>query len=251
MWVQYTDGYVKMSFDELPSTEYRLLLHPENTHFAHTQADNDAARTWLIRLLPRWRINGLASGAMCFLIALLPSFIHPRRADTEPNKERISARNNMPFLDGLRGAAALTVFNYHFAHGTYAQSMDRMYGAEGHNKHFFQLPVIRVLYAAEASVAIFCVLSGYVLSRRLLTRERANAVPSILALALQRELRLFAPAVAASLLPYLAQRCGWMPVKGLPEEYVRNLQNDTRMYLAYLCTLLNVMTWEIDLSAGE
>ncbi|KAI4099136.1 MAG: hypothetical protein L6R37_006092 [Teloschistes peruensis] len=142
-------------------------------------------------------------------------------------------------------------------HGLEDATINQVYESypADYNNHILQLPVIRLCYGAEAAVAVFFVLSGYTLSRQPIAAissgdlGKANVVLS--SLVLRGGLRLFGPAVMASLLAYLAQRAGWMPDKGLPSGYVRDIWNDSKLYLAYLGTLFDIWTWEIDLAVGE
>ncbi|KAL8724598.1 MAG: hypothetical protein Q9166_007855 [cf. Caloplaca sp. 2 TL-2023] len=246
-----------MSSDELSVAGDRLL-------FCHEDAGNEKTpeQTWSIRARLAWplllhAVRRIASGTSHLLAALLPSFLWECRTDTRDYNEAALAKESTNYLDGLRGVAALAVFNFHFAHGTYVPTMDRVYRSPPtqRNNHIIQLPVIRLFYTAEASVAIFFVLSGYTLSRRtiaaILSGDLEKANVGVSSLALRRGIRLFGPAMIASLLVYLTQRAGWMLAKGLPKDYVGDFWSDSRMYLAYLGTLLDIWTWEIDLDAGE
>ena len=89
--------------------------------------------------------------------------------------------------------------------------MDYAYG-DGNHHSFFQLPFVRLFYAAEAMVAVFFVVSGYVLSHRCVRHARSGdygvCFRILSSLALRRVFRLFLPAIAASFLAYLAQRAG-------------------------------------------
>ena len=144
----------------------------------------------------------------------------------------------------------MIVFIFHFIHGSYP-GVDHAYGDGDQNQSILQLPIIRLFYAAEATVALFFAISGYVLSYGCVTQiragdfEKAGAVVS--SLALRRAIRLFLPAVGSSFGAFLAQRAGWMPVRGLPQEYTSTVMGDTRMYLRYLGHLLDVWTWDVDL----
>lgn len=247
-----------MSVNRHSVSEDRLLPCHEDAQLdeALEATCRDRARFTYAFLLPG--VQWIASATASFLPALAPSFLQScRTTPRELHEGTLAQRRSTAYLDGLRGVAAWAVFNYHFAHGTYARAMDRSYHSLPieNNTHFLQLPLMRLVYAAEASVAMFFVLSGYVLSQRSIAAistgdlEKANARLS--SLAFRRGIRLFGPALIASLLAYLTQRAGWMPAKGLPKNYVRNFQSDSRMYMAYLGTLLDVWTWSIDLEAGE
>ena len=164
--------------------------------------------------------------------------------------------NTVDHLTGLRGIAAMIVFIYHLAHGPYRSAMDQVYGSapSSANNHLLQLPLLRVIYAAEASVALFFVLSGYTLARRpvaaIAAGNAAKASVTLGSLAFRRGMRLFMPAIASSFLALCALRVGWMPSRALPSDYVPGLGNDFRTYLSFLRGILDVWTWEINIDKG-
>ncbi|TVY27975.1 hypothetical protein LHYA1_G003516 [Lachnellula hyalina] len=162
--------------------------------------------------------------------ALLPSFIQPllRRhtiSKPEPSVAKPERNNALEYLTGVRGVASVIVFIYHWTHGLFHDSMDHAYGdtntnsdgspssnSELHN-HILQLPPLRLLYAAEAMVALFFIVSGYVLSYRPI--QDMNVKPAtnkstttLSSLAFRRFPRLFLPALALVLLAFLAQLTG-------------------------------------------
>ncbi|RAL12439.1 acyltransferase family protein [Aspergillus homomorphus CBS 101889] len=74
------------------------------------------------------------------------------------------------WLDGLRGlAAAIVAFNHFFMGGIFDFAF-HSYWADppSANRHFIQLPPVRLLFSAHAMVALFFVISGYALSINLL-----------------------------------------------------------------------------------
>jgi peptidoglycan/LPS O-acetylase OafA/YrhL len=131
------------------------------------------------------------------------------------------------YLDGLRGLAALLVYISHHVvrcyggdegirsgydwaqikKGTFASQItessdDRQ--SEGRSQHITALPFIRVFFnGGGAAVAIFFVLSGYVLSRNLLIKLRAGdkrmLYRALGKAVIKRPFRLYAPPVAVSL----------------------------------------------------
>ncbi|MCJ1233297.1 hypothetical protein MMC14_001252 [Varicellaria rhodocarpa] len=187
-----------------------------------------------------------------FAASLLPSFVHsPSQAISRPPTHPASVSPPQPvsFLLGLRGFASTVVFIFHFAHGSYP-GMDHAYG-HGHSNHnVLQLPFVRIFYAADAMVALFFAISGYVLSYRCVKYIRRGDSETLFivisSLTFRRAMRLYLPAVVSSLLAYLAQRAGWMPTKGLPENYVASYTNDTQLYLRYLGRLLDIWAWNIN-----
>ncbi|KAK2865056.1 hypothetical protein FQN49_003958, partial [Arthroderma sp. PD_2] len=103
-------------------------------------------------------------------------------------------------LDGLRGWACLLVFNFHFLFA-YTNKPMVGWGFAHRNKGILQLPVIHLLISGHAMVAVFFVLSGYVLSYKSLkllrTRSWEQAFRSLASSAFRRAFRLFIPPVVS------------------------------------------------------
>jgi hypothetical protein len=148
-------------------------------------------------IAPQWSTRNAKRGAVQFLQFLIPSFVRKSSEPSEPLQETA-------YLDGLRGIACYSVF---FAHHLSAYGFEILhpYG-EGPNLHFvqtdhwFQLPIIRLLYNGQAAIAVFFVLSGYVLSYKPLklmhTREFENLQQCLASSIFRRWLRLFLPVSA-------------------------------------------------------
>lgn len=183
---------------------------------------------------------------------LLPSFLRPCAQIPTSHFSSLSpfSHQSTAYLSGLRGVASVIVFIYHFAHGSYP-GIDHAYGDSNSNRSIFQLPIVRLFYSAEAMVALFFLISGYSLSHRCMIHIRARnadrAYAVVSSLAFRRAMRLYLPALASSLFAYLAQRAGWMPDKGLPDNFVPGLASDTRLYIQYLGNITSVWTWEANL----
>ncbi|KUJ21328.1 uncharacterized protein LY89DRAFT_770640 [Mollisia scopiformis] len=200
-----------------------------------------------------------------FLITILPSFIQPffrSHSQPEPPPPTKSDRNDaLTYLTGIRGVASVIVFIYHWTHGTYKTAMDHAYGdpntsppnAAQENNHILQLPLLRLLYAAEAMVALFFILSGYVLSYKFIQQIHHNhnhnphsplvtATTTLSNLAFRRGPRLFLPALAATLLASLLQLLGAIP---LPHSHPPNSTALANL-LIFLQKLLmsGIWTWD-------
>ena len=100
------------------------------------------------------------------------------------------------YLDGLRGVAAFIVYIDHSA-VTWFELLRRGYGSTPENEYLIQLPIIRLFYSGRASVAVFFVISGFVLSYKPLKQIRATQLASLLdtlaSSVFRRGLRLYIP----------------------------------------------------------
>lgn len=111
-------------------------------------------------------------------------------------------KRSTAFLDGLRGLAALIVFIQHSNHfdlGVHGHGF-----AENGNYYIASLPFLRVFFSGgEAAVTIFFVLSGYVLSKGVLTLlrdgQRKACFARLASAVARRPLRLYIPPLAVSL----------------------------------------------------
>ncbi|KAF2264658.1 acyltransferas-like protein [Lojkania enalia] len=112
------------------------------------------------------------------------------------------------WLDGLRGFAALMVYLHHnqlWAHNIHGNLVfENSFGYEG--RHYFAaLPVVRHFFSGgHFAVAIFFVISGYVLSLRSLSQiqkgEHQSSADSVGSALFRRWLRLYLPVIAVTLL---------------------------------------------------
>ncbi|KJY02206.1 acyltransferase like protein [Zymoseptoria brevis] len=133
------------------------------------------------------------------------------------------------YLDGLRGLAAFFVYYYHHLSWFYGPTAPFVWGL-GHvdaetgegGWYFVQLPWIRIFFSGgNPAVAIFFVLSGYVLSispfRKLHDGRRKDVLNSLVSATVRRPFRLYIPVIGVSLafvvamhLPFgLAPKVGW------------------------------------------
>ena len=154
-------------------------------------------------------LNNLPDYIHRFAIALVPSFLQHLVDDghhTEPAKLHAIAA-----LDGLRGWACMLVFNYHFFFTyTYKPGMGWGFGQDNWGLH--QLPIIHMLFSGHVMVAIFFVISGYVLSHKPLKIIRSQSWEQVfLVLAsstFRRALRLYIPSIVGIFLVLVGVRFG-------------------------------------------
>ncbi|RMZ85302.1 hypothetical protein DV738_g113, partial [Chaetothyriales sp. CBS 135597] len=122
-----------------------------------------------------------------------------------PVKKRATA-----YLDGLRGVAALGVFTQHLMGGT---KSNHGFGENG-NYILITFPFIRVFWSGgAAAVAIFFVLSGFVLSQTSVKLDhrgqQRESKRSLISAAIRRPIRLYLPCFTIGLLIALAKYLPW------------------------------------------
>jgi peptidoglycan/LPS O-acetylase OafA/YrhL len=133
---------------------------------------------------------------------LLPSYVHWWFSSNSSNLDPITPTS---YLDGLRGFAALFVFVSHFSEPF---EIHKAFGyGYGDNRNLLQLPIIRLFYSGNPMVAIFFVISGYVLSHKPLSLLRKRAWKQLLdnmcSAIFRRGIRLFLPTVASTFIVML------------------------------------------------
>ncbi len=124
------------------------------------------------------------------------------------------------FLDGLRGIAALCVFFQHCGGSFDENAHDHGFGEDGH-WYLGSLPFVRILFnGGNAAVAVFFVLSGYVLSRSPLRLVRdGNPRGCLWALAsavVRRPIRLYLPVFAVTFALAVLKHAPFKLVEDLP-----------------------------------
>lgn len=144
--------------------------------------------------VPKWKqFNTYGSWIQSSCIAALPRFCQPQGLKIRGKLHPTS------YLDALRGWAAFIVFIYH-CFNTYDPSWRRQ-------------PFISVLFAGQGMVALFYVISGYVLSYSLLKNiHRQESAPTLEGLAsstFRRYLRLYGSTVLAIFIALIMVRLGW------------------------------------------
>lgn len=128
---------------------------------------------------------------LSFIVALLPRYMQP--GGLKVKKEL----HPTAYLDALRGWVALLVMNYH---------------TFGNKATILEKPLFSAFLNGRAMVDIFFVISGYVLSHRLLRmmRNREPGLQKALASStFRRWLRLYASTGIASLVTAIAVYLGW------------------------------------------
>lgn len=154
------------------------------------------------------------------LVSLLPTFLVPiswKRPQDRGSTSAESSKRSFRYtrLDGLRGLASLGVV---FMHTLYGYSETGLYGdgisyetIAAHcsihisrarwdsRSHLLQLPFIRILYNGPAGVAIFFIISGFVLTQGPLRyarqREWERALGSLSSATFRRPFRLYLPLI--------------------------------------------------------
>ncbi|KAK9788650.1 putative Acyltransferase 3 domain-containing protein [Seiridium cardinale] len=79
---------------------------------------------------------------------------------------KLPKRTSTSYLNGVRGIACMIVYTQHVNVHYYREFVSNPYGADPpeNNHGISQIPIIRVMYAGKGMVAIFFVLSGFVLT---------------------------------------------------------------------------------------
>lgn len=130
---------------------------------------------------------------------LLPSFLHSWAGRGPSKPER--PQNAIAALDGLRGWACLLVFNFHFLF-TYTHKTAIGWGLGEDDWGYHQLPIIHMLISGHVMVAIFFVISGYVLSYKplklLRSYEWEPAFRTLSSSTFRRAIRLYIPSIVGT-----------------------------------------------------
>ncbi|KAL4796793.1 acyltransferase family-domain-containing protein [Aspergillus venezuelensis] len=141
-------------------------------------------------------------------IVITPSYLQSLVGGQPPPQTKLHA---IAALDGLRGWACLLVFNFHFLF-TYTWKVAVGWGFNNENWHLYQLPIIHVLVSGHIMVAIFFVISGYVLSYKPLRLIRSRAYDetfvTMTSAIFRRGLRLYIPSIIGILCVLIAVRLG-------------------------------------------
>lgn len=177
----------------------QALSEKVKTHLRKPSFETDQLKFPNLRQLQRkLRLVGLS---------LLPSFIFQRIAG---RKSEAKNSQNIASLDGLRGIACLLVFNQHFSYN-YSQAFLEGWNGQEDRQWIIQLPIIRILWSGNAMVAIFFVISGYVLSYKPLRQMHSDpdrAFRTINSAIVRRGIRLYLPSFIAIFMCMLFVQAG-------------------------------------------
>jgi len=125
------------------------------------------------------------------------------------------------WLTGLRGIAAMMVFNRHYS-APFTLTTYVRYGATPTDTWVHQLPVFEMLYDGLLGVVIFFTISGYVCSVKSLRAmaEGDSILRSLPASAFGRWFRLYLPVICSTFLIFSLFRIGAMnPARAFLEDF--------------------------------
>ncbi|KAF5016672.1 hypothetical protein F66182_11573, partial [Fusarium sp. NRRL 66182] len=140
------------------------------------------------------------------------SFVQTDMQQEEPKQDTTGCRRQ--YLDGLRGVACLSVYLWHFS-WPYQPQIFFSYGLDEDNHALFQLPFISLLYAGDAMVRVFFVLSGFVLSEKLMVGladgNMQHLAEMVSSMGIRRGCRLFLPPLCSSIITLVCALAGVLP----------------------------------------
>jgi peptidoglycan/LPS O-acetylase OafA/YrhL len=189
-------------------------------------------------------------------VALTPSFLQHWIGGQSPENPKLHA---IAALDGVRGWACLLVFNFHFLF-TYTWKVAVGWGFAGENFGILHLPIIHLLISGHIMVAIFFVLSGYVLSYKPLKLIRSRSwdqvFTSLASSTFRRGLRLYIPSIVGIFLVFLAVRAGvynyshvvvnqGQTIQGTNEQHPPVMKSLRRQFWDWYFTVVNLVNlWD-------
>ncbi|KAI1637120.1 acyltransferase family-domain-containing protein [Biscogniauxia mediterranea] len=180
------------------------------------------------------------------LVFLKPSFLGKSSpsSSTPEQGSRQRKRYATEYLDGVRGVASLIVFIFHWSHMSFP-SVNSGWGYQD-NGSFWLLPFVRLIFSGASMVAVFFVISGFVLSHRFIQRMHRQEYPELFSgltsLTFRRAIRLFIPAFTSSTVAFI---CACLRIITVPGEVNgKRFKNGFRAYIAYLDLESNFWDWQ-------
>ena len=172
-------------------------------------------------------------------------------------------------LDGIRGFACLAVMNYHILY-VYQSFLYYGYGLAEDDLHIcgrpqdrylknrwiHQLPIFRLVYSGTASVSVFFIIAGFVISQRPLKMahryDHAAALGAIGSSTLRRGIRLFLPPMVATFVTTIAVSLGLFEpgrilardhdfITGIPEHHPDHLGSLSAQVMHWLYDVSHMM----------
>ncbi|KAK5047044.1 hypothetical protein LTR84_006986 [Exophiala bonariae] len=183
---------------QLQDRDLEQLHHSCGVQSDHnTETDDDVeTEKSMPQTVPKWKMYQtyrLFIKSSC--IAALPRFCQPGGMKVRDKLYPTS------YLDALRGYAAFIVYVYHTTTWT------------GFHTFWHHQPFVSIVFNGEGMVALFYVISGFVLSYSLLRSiRRQESAPTLQGLAsstFRRYLRLYGSTVLATFIALILVRLGW------------------------------------------
>ncbi|KAI0867398.1 acyltransferase family-domain-containing protein [Hypoxylon argillaceum] len=181
-----------------------------------------------------------------FFAVLKPSFLSRMAQKQTPIGETASPKKKYTteYLDGVRGVASLIVFILHWSHNSYP-AVNSGWGYKD-NTSFWLLPFIRLIFSGAAMVAVFFVVSGFVLTHRFIQRmyklEHNELYSGLTSLTFRRAIRLYLPSFASSTLAFICVCLGLVSIPSRVDG--KRFHHSFNAYLDYLDAECNPWGWD-------
>ncbi|PYH43750.1 acyltransferase family protein [Aspergillus saccharolyticus JOP 1030-1] len=114
----------------------------------------------------------------------------------------MTGHDRIRWLDGLRGiAAAIVAFDHYFMSDVWHPFVSFWADPPEANRHWVQLPPVRILFSAHSMVTLFMVISGFAISVSLLkARHSPQFLPRVTSAMVRRLFRIYLPVVVLATL---------------------------------------------------
>ena len=164
-----------------------------------------------------WRLCHFRSTIHQLFSILQTPILNSSNQDCASNR---ATSRDTEWLDGLRGFAAVVVFNFHYI---FAFSDVVYIGFDIQHRNVLRLPYIRLAFDGFSPVAIFFVVSGYVCSLRALKamhdHEHNKLLHSLCRSVFHRFFRLFMPTMVITFLTAIGAYLGMFePLRPMIEQ---------------------------------